>query len=295
MEWRVAAWSHVTGEFAIGTNYGVYVYNPDTMQMTAYLDNIGQAIAFSPTQPLLAAFSPPDQVTIRDSITGNKEHTLHVALASNQFMFSIAFSPDGKVLATGTKDGLIELWDTNSGNKIRELNYHSGMMTNSVFHLVFKPDGKYLISEIYLVIVFWDAATGQLLNDSFSTLAFAEDIDLTADGQYLALVSENKISIWDVSKGGLKIPVPNTKVYEINGFSLFNDLVTQIVFDHQNDMLIAGSDKGELGAWSLTSNKKLFLQKGHNYSIDCLALSDDGRTLITASNDGSVILWGVTP
>ena len=288
------AWSSYSGEFALGMMGAVFIYNPEKMQRTNYLDTSADLLTFSPTQPLLAI--GPSSFTIWNTSTRDQIHLQQEGSPSGQMMYSAAFSPDGNVLVTSAEGGLIELWDTNSWTKISNMSYPKiPGGGNDVFHLIFTPDGKYLLSQIYHSIVFWDAATGELLNDTLSTSAIAQDIDLSNTGRYLALVSESIISVWDISKGGQKIPVPYTKKLEFEGYSIFNESTMQIEFGHQDDILFAGSYNGDLGAWSLNPPREIFLEKGYLFSVDYLALSPDGRTLLTASFDGTVILWGVNP
>jgi WD40 repeat protein len=270
----------------------VFVYNPETMQRTNHLNTSADMLAFSPTQPLLAV--GPYSFTIWNMDTGETTHLQQEGSPSGQMMFSAAFSSDGKLLATSVEGGLIELWDTNSWTKIRNMSYPKVPGGgNDVFHLVFTPDGNYLLSQIYHSIVFWDPAAGESLNATLSTAGM--DINLSNDGQSIAFINENIISVWDISKVGHKIAVPFMKKLEFEGYSIFNESTTQIAFSHQDEILFAGSYNGDLGAWSLNPPKVIFLEKGYLYSIDCLALSPDGRTLLTASFDGTVILWGVTP
>jgi WD40 repeat protein len=285
------AWSKYSGDFAVGANGGVYVYNPDTMKLIGYNKGSADTIAFSPTQPVLAI--GPNPITLWNIETGEKMQIKPEGKASSQMMFDLAFSPDGRILASSAEGGLIELWDTTNGNKIFDLVYNSSEL-NDVFHLVFTPDGKYLISEINSIIVVWEVATGNLVNEAYPISHFAEDLDLSDDGQYLALLSEDIIHILDASKAGQKIAIPIYPLLEIEGYTLFNETTMKIAFSHHDNLIFAGSYNGDLGAWSLDPVEGVFLEKGYLYSIDDLELSYDGRTLLTVCFDGTVILWGTS-
>ena len=286
------AWSPYSGEFALGMMGAVFVYNPETMQRTNYLDTSASMLAFSPTKPLLAI--GPYSFTIWNTSTGEKIHLQREGSPSGQTTHSAAFSPDGTVLAISAEGGPIELWNTSSWTRIRNLSDPTSPDGGSyVYFLIFTPDGKYIISQIYHEILFWDTVTGEPLDARMFTGGL--DINLSNDGRFIAFINESIISVWDISKIGQKIAVPFMEKLEFEGFSLFNESTMQIAFSLQDDILFAGSYNGDLGAWSLNPPREIFLEKGYLYSIDYLALSADGRTLLTASFDGTVILWGVTP
>jgi len=83
------AWSSYSGEFALGTVGAVFVYNPETMQRTNYLDTSADMLAFSPTQPLLAI--GPYSFTIWNTSTGEKIQLQQDSSPLGQMMYSAAF------------------------------------------------------------------------------------------------------------------------------------------------------------------------------------------------------------
>ena len=74
-----------------------------------------------------------------DAQTGE---TVHIFSNQNGFVWSVAFSPDGKLAATGSGDKIIRIWDTQTGMEIRQFNGHNG----GVESVVFSPDGKHILS-----------------------------------------------------------------------------------------------------------------------------------------------------
>jgi WD40 repeat protein len=162
----------------------------------------------SSEEPYDGAISPDGKTM---AIGGNGIQVIDVD--SNQIRYSmpgwyhVAFSPDGKVLATASdiNNETVQLWDMASGKAIRTLNptgVNNAPKFGQIHSLSFSPDGSKLAAgtneyEVYL----WDESSGQLLrtielgqNNPGEAVAFAPD------NKTLAVMTSYKVTIWDVSK-----------------------------------------------------------------------------------------------
>lgn len=96
---------------------------------------------------------------------------------------SVAFSPDGKMLATGSMDKTIKLWEAATGRELRTLTGHSSF----VLSVVFSPDGKTLASgSVDKTIKFWEVATGRELRTLNGHANWVNSLAFSGDGQTLA-------------------------------------------------------------------------------------------------------------
>src|SRR5262249_52333547 len=118
----------------------------------------------------------------------------------------VAFSPDGKLLASGGWDDTVRLWDVATGNQLRKIDAHKAM----VGRVIFSPDGKVLASRGALdnSVKLWDPATGTLLhkfvvlpNISPCTYNHATALAFAPDGKTLATTARNQLVFFDVATG----------------------------------------------------------------------------------------------
>lgn len=108
---------------------------------------------------------------------------------------SIAFSPDGKTLASGSNDTTVRLWNVISGEQLRILEGHS----TNVSTVLFTPDNKSLLSSGGGGIHFWDVETGALQKNATKEFEYTKCFSIHPTGNFLAVQVDNGIEIWDLT------------------------------------------------------------------------------------------------
>jgi WD40 repeat protein/serine/threonine protein kinase len=162
-----------------------------------------------------------------------------------------AFSPDGRVLATGSQFGVLKLWDAATGEERAELQPSDRGM-NWVFCVAFSPDGKLLASgDRWGTVKLWDVSARKLRltleGHTQAVLALA----FTPDGRTLAVGGEEKtVKLWDVTTGQERMTLKG-----------FKDSVRSLAFAPDSSLLAAGSWDGTVRVWQAATEAVALARK----------------------------------
>ena len=188
------------------------------------------------------------------------------------------FSPDGKILATGSSDNTIQLWDLATGETI-----HIFSSDKSGFEeIAFSPDGKTMVAAggtnktAHLV----DVASGQTVKLLSGHSAAVVDVAFSPDGKYLVTASvDSTARIWDVATG--------QTLHVLTGHS---DPITRMAVSPDGKYVVTGSADRTARLWDVAAGKQVRVFE-HPKVISAVAYSPDGKYFATGCEDLVVRLW----
>jgi RNA polymerase sigma factor (sigma-70 family) len=202
-------------------------------------------------------------------------------------LYSVALSPNGKVLASSGGNAFIHLWDAATGRQLHRLEGNGGM----VHAVAFSPDGATLASTNEIAIRFWDVATGQ---EKRRLTAYTRTLAFSPDGTTLAGGMGRTIELWDVATGKVARQLTIKEVRK-GRFAEFTG-IEALAFSPRGKTLISGGWGGQgLRLWDVATGKELRQFKGHERRITAVAFSPDGKTLASGGGygDHTIRLWEV--
>jgi WD40 repeat protein len=230
---------------------------------------------------------------------------------------TVAVTPDGRYIVSGSSDKTLRVWDLASGRPVRTLAGHG----DSVGAVAVTPDGRYIVSGSRdKTLKVWDLAAGKDLQ----TLRGHEDqvraLAVTPDGHYAVSASDDKtLRVWDLASGkGLHTlgghedwvyavavtcdgrhavsASPYVKVWEIASGRLVSALgrdgpvARSVALTPDGRYAVSGGYK-TAKVWELAGGRVMHTLTGHEDEVNAVAVTPDGRSAVSGSEDGTLKVW----
>lgn len=315
---EAVAWHPSEAIFAVAGSQGIWLYDENLADLAAINQGVGwvSALEWSPDGARLASVSMDgavhiwsvsenphqhlitmqgqsvhwsadsaqvatqgaDGISIWDSETG----ALRTSITTDAPVMALGWSPDGRLMATNTEDGIVEVHDLTTYEVVATLQqgYHSHIAA-----IVFSPNGHYLAVARGGVVDIWDTASFALVTTLRGhTGANVQSPAWSPDGQWLATYGGGPtIRIWSVTQDFALSHVFDDVDKEVRSVSWKSD----------SQVIASVSTASTVRLWSITAAREVRVLDKHNGPVTSIAWSADGKTIASSNADDNRIRYWV--
>jgi eukaryotic-like serine/threonine-protein kinase len=267
----------------------------------------------------------------RADLRGWEHDYLYTLFTKNQRTFvghtggvlSVAFSPDGKRIVSGSGDKTLKVWDAKTTREILALKGH----TDFVWSVAYSPDGKRIASgSSDKTVKVWDAASGQEVLTLKGHTNEVRSVAFSPDGKRIASSgNDTTVRVWDAASGQATLTLTGhtsvvgcvafspdgkrivsgswdkmlriwdaTTGRELLTFSGNIGAVAGVAFSPDGKRIIGGGDERLLKLWDATTGREMVTLKGHIKWVTSVAFSPDGKRIVSGSWDNALMVWDAT-
>jgi WD40 repeat protein len=202
----------------------------------------------------------------------------------------LAFSRDGKRIASASWDGTVKVWDTVTGQELLNLRGHRA----AVYAVAFSRDGKRLASaggkkDVFIPekgageVILWDPDTGKEVLTFKEHAHWVHDVAFSPDGKQVASASEDRtVKVWDAGTGKVALT-----------FKGHRAPVRTVAFSPDGKALASAGDDRKAIVWDAATGKERLTLAKHTGAVYRVAFSPDGKRLASDSGDKTVRVWNL--
>jgi WD40 repeat protein len=193
-------------------------------------------------------------------------------------VWSVAFSPDGTRIVTGSHDKTAKVWDARTGTSLLELKGHTG----AVWTVAFSPDGTRIVTGSWdRTAKVWDGRTGTPQLELKGHTGPVTSVAFSLDGTRIVTGSwDQAAKVWNARTG--------TPQLELKGHT---GPVTSVAFSPDGTRIVTGSEDQTARVWDGRAGTALLALKGHTHWVYIVAFSLDGTRIVTGSYDQTARVW----
>jgi len=193
-------------------------------------------------------------------------------------VISVAISPDGRKILSGSSDKTLKLWDLAKGECLHTFAGHK----NYVNTLAISPDGRQALSGSFdKTLKLWDLAKGECLRTFVGHKREVDSVAISPDGRQAISGSwDHTLKLWDLAKGEC-----------LRTFEGHEESVSSVAISPDGREILSGSFDKTLKLWDLAKGECLRTFEGHEKSVFSVTFSPGGRVILSGSSDKTLKLW----
>ncbi|KAG8707345.1 hypothetical protein FRC08_000568 [Ceratobasidium sp. 394] len=243
------------------------------------------ALSFWPEgRPIATRYPQPQSHLINETSTAMsvRQATPLAVVNTGQAILTLAYSPDGEYILSGSVDNTIRIWDARTGQSVGQpLQGH----TDYVNTVAYSPDGAYILSgSDDNTIRIWDAHTGQSIGQPLrGHTSGVRSVAYSPDGAYILSGSyDSTVLIWD-ARTGRSVGQP------LQGHT---SAVRSVAYSPDGAYILSGSDDNTIRIWDACTGQSVEQPlQGHTGWVRSVAYSPDGAYILSGSNDKTIRIW----